>query len=64
MLKGTRECKQLDREMPEVFLLTTLAVRFGEIHITNFLLEVIRIVKYTHADDQGIPDPSIIDNII
>ena len=43
--------------MPQVFLLTKVAVRFG---INNFLSELIRMDKCTHLNDREIPDSSII----
>ena len=47
--------------MPEVFLLTKVAVRFGvKKDINNFLLELIRMVKCTHSNDREIPDSSSI----
>ena len=42
--------------MPEVFLLTKVAVRFG----VKKTLELIRMVKCTHSNDREIPDSSSI----
>ena len=47
VLNGTGDWNQLDSEMPEVFLLTKVAVRWGVTSdINNFLVELIRMVKH------------------
>ena len=61
MLNGNGDWNQLDSEMPEVFLLTKVAVRFGVKHyINNFLSELIRMAKCIHSNDPEIPDSSSI----
>ena len=55
----TGDWNQLDSEMPEVFLLIKVAVRFGvKNDINNFLLQLIRMVTCIHSNDREIPDSS------